>query len=307
MADLDNVVRGHKERKTARREFLVRLGSAGLGIGAGTLIAGCGGGGGSFAAGAGGGPISEAAIKSAFLDIQKDENDHVTFLASALGAAARPRPTFDPKLLTVPDEQTLWHIASALENTGPGAYLDAVSHLAAAYVPAAASIAIVEGRHAGFLNILSGKGMLLTSPNSLVGAGKDAYGLPTGLDSQGPPQMGNGSALTPGDPAGFAKSQEIPQPPTQVMARAAGFLGTVNPGNAPADNTGSGTTYLNGGPGFPSNDYSTTTPAFAPQTGNTSLIILNYALFLEYLERDFYNINVTKFYGGGPAYSQTGA
>ena len=305
MTDLDKTMREYKALKASnRREFITRLGAAGLGVAAGAAIAGCGGGGGNGGFGGpangqsgGSGAISEATVKAAFIDIQKDENDHVALLRGALGASARPRPTFDPKLLTVPNEVTLWHIASALENTGPGAYLYAAGFPGAASVlGTAASVAIVEGRHAGFLNLLSGKNILLSSPNSPVGAGKDAYGLPTGLDALGPPQAGNGTTLTPGDPVGFSKSQEIPQPPSQVAARAGAFLGTVVAGNAPVGIApGTGNTYLNGGPGFPDDQFTNTTPTFAGDTSQTAIIV-NYALFLEYLERDFYNINVTALY-----------
>ena len=50
MADLelDNIQGEEKERPAGRREFITRLGSAGLGVAAGALIAGCGGGGSGF-------------------------------------------------------------------------------------------------------------------------------------------------------------------------------------------------------------------------------------------------------------------
>ena len=299
MTDLNKTIREYKAIKAAsRRAFITRLGSAGLGVAAGAAIAGCGGGGGGFggpAIAGSSGPISEAEVKAAFLDIQHDENDHVTYLINTINAisagAARPRPTFDLALLTVPNEATLWTIADALENTGPGAYLYAAPFITAgaAYVQAAASIAIVEGRHAGFLNILTGKNAVLTSP------------LTTPPD-QAPPSPDTI------DPVAFSHSQEIPLAPSQVLARALPFLksatGSIQAGNAPAGaNTGTGITYLNGGPGFPTDNFS---DSAAPFNASVNINILNYALFLEFLERDFYNINVTKIYGGAPAYSVTG-
>ncbi len=313
MTDLRKVLSEYKARKaesqSKRREFIVRIGSAGLGLGAGAILAGCGGGGGGFGGPANGSsgsaPISEAEVRAAFLDIQKDENDHVTYLINAItgaagAAAVRPRPTFDKNLLTASttfgsggsvDEQTLWKLSDALENTGPGAYLYAVPYINAGLptVQAAASIAIVEGRHAGFLNILTGKNAVLTSPNT------------TPPDSQPP----NPDTV---DPTGFTLSQEIPQAPSQVAGRALPFLksatGSIQPGNAPTGpNTGTGITYLNGGPGFPTDTFSDTA---APFSSNMTVNVLNYALFLEYLERDFYNINVNALYGGLPAYSVIG-
>ena len=254
MTDLNKTIREYKAIKAAsRRAFITRLGSAGLGVAAGAAIAGCGGGGGGFgsspaSASGGSGPISEAEVKAAFLDIQQDENDHVTYLINTINAisagAARPRPTFDKALLTVPNEATLWTIADALENTGPGAYLYAAPFITAGagYVQAAASIAIVEGRHAGFLNILTGKNAVLTSP-----------------------------LTTPPDMRRLPRTQSIPPPsatprkfhwprlrlrraPCRSSRRA---TGSIQPGNAPAGaNTGTGITYLNGGPGFPTDNFS---------------------------------------------------
>ena len=316
MTDLKNVFREYKARKVAsqskRREFIVRVGSAGLGLGAGAILAGCGGGGNGFGgnngsanASGGSGPISESEVKAAFIDIQKDENDHVTYLINAITGAAgasavRPRPTFDFNLLKASstfgsggsvDEATFWKLSDALENTGPGAYLYAVPYitLGLATVQAAASIAIVEGRHAGFLNILTGKNVVLTSPNTTP-----ADSAPPSPDTV--------------DPAGFTFSQEVPQAPSQVASRALPFLksatGSIQPGNAPTGpNTGTGITYLNGGPGIPMDNFSDTA---APFSSNVNVNILNYALLLEYLERDFYNINVNALYGGLPAYSVTG-
>lgn len=105
----------------------------------------------------------------------------------------------------------------------------------------AASIAIVEGRHAGFLNALLNRD-LLTDPNA-------------------------SDTVSPNN-----NSREVPQLPDQVAARAAPFIQGVN---------------LNGGPALPTN----ATIASASLTD-----ILNFALFLEYLEKSFYDINVPRFF-----------
>jgi Ferritin-like domain len=92
-----------------------------------------------------------------FTQIQADENAHVAFLVNALGAFARPMPIFQGL------EQSKVHefaeVSRALENTGVGAYLGALPVLASTqlgqqYLAAAGSIALIEARHAGYLNTL---------------------------------------------------------------------------------------------------------------------------------------------------------
>jgi hypothetical protein len=92
-----------------------------------------------------------------FEQIQSDENAHVAFLVNALGAYARPTPIFQSL------EQSTVHefaeLARAFENTGVGAYLGALPVLASTaagqqYLGAAGSIALIEARHAGYLNSL---------------------------------------------------------------------------------------------------------------------------------------------------------
>jgi len=88
-----------------------------------------------------------------FSDIQRHENDHVAFLLSALGANARPKPTFQN--LLQPGFRTFFQISQALENTGVGAYLGAAQYIFSRQILAAAgSIALIEARHAGWLNSL---------------------------------------------------------------------------------------------------------------------------------------------------------
>jgi hypothetical protein len=92
-----------------------------------------------------------------FEQIQADENAHVAFLVNALGSYARPMPVFQN--LEQPTVHQFAVTARALENTGVGAYLGALPLLASSttgqqYLAAAGSIALIEARHAGFLNSL---------------------------------------------------------------------------------------------------------------------------------------------------------
>jgi hypothetical protein len=178
------------------------------------------------------GPASEA---DNFRSIQAHENDHVDFLVMALGKAARPSPIFQN--LEQATFAEFVAVSQALENTGVGAYLNAAPFIdSMEYLAAAGSIALIEGRHAVFLN-------------SFVGD----------------PITGN--ALNPKSDNNFEK----PLTALQVRTAAAPFVKN-----------------LNGGPPLA---YAETPSA------NNDIAILNFALALEYLERDFYNINVPKFFG----------
>lgn len=169
-----------------------------------------------------------------FQDIQANENAHVAALVSALGTYARPKPTFTG--LGQPDIGSFVYFSQAFENTGCGAYLGAVPYIQnPAYLAAAGSIALIEARHAGYLNFLR------VDPI-------------TGNDVN--PHANNNfeSSLTPAD----------------VGGKVAPFVKS-----------------LNGGPPL---TYSTT-----PSEGN-DIAILNFALALEFLEADFYNINVPAYF-----------
>jgi hypothetical protein len=93
--------------------------------------------------------------KAAFSEIQQDENQHVSFLMSALGTSARPKPTFQKLAQT--DVNAFASVSMALENTGVGAYLLGAGAISSkAYLAAAATILTIEARHAGFVDVLLG-------------------------------------------------------------------------------------------------------------------------------------------------------
>ncbi len=88
-----------------------------------------------------------------FEAIQTHENAHVAFLVNALGANARPQPSFVD--LTQPNLVTFAQTSRALENTGVGAYLGAAPIIFnSAYLAAAGSILTIEARHSGYINVL---------------------------------------------------------------------------------------------------------------------------------------------------------
>ena len=169
-----------------------------------------------------------------FESIRRHENDHVAFLVQALGASARPKPTFQGL-----EQQTFpafVQLAQTLENVGVGAYLGAAPFFSNAdFLAAAGSIRTVEARHAGYLNAY------VNDPLTGNLADEDA------------------------DP-----SFESPLTADAVGAAAAGFIANLN-GGPPV-------TYSN-----------------IPSAQN-DIDILNFALALEHLEAEFYNLNVPKFF-----------
>ena len=168
-----------------------------------------------------------------FRGIQQHENSHVEFLVKTLGDAARPKPNF--RGLRSQTRASFFAQSQAFENTGCGAYLGAAPVLfSKVFLAAAGSIALIEGRHAGFLNDLVGD---LTTTNV------------------------------------FGQRQTFERPLTiqEVTRLANPFIRD-----------------LNGGPPL----------TFSPvPSAENDIAILNFALALEFLEAEFYNLNVPRFFG----------
>ena len=170
--------------------------------------------------------------KRAFKAIQDDENAHVAFLVNALGAAARPKPNF--KNLLQPDLRSFVTTSNALENTGCGAYTGAAPVIFnRTFLGAAASIALIEARHAGYLNVLINN---LSTINVM----------------------------------GMEEDFELALTQQQVLTLAGPFFADFNGGTVPGYN-------------------------LTPSKAN-DIAILNFALALEYLEAEYYNVNVPKFF-----------
>ena len=214
------------------RNVLSRRASIGfLGTGAVAALAGLAGcGGGNSNSNSNIGPFSRSAVSNAFKDIMTDEDSHVAFLNAAItnaGGTPRPAPTFDTtqSVWNPADVNTFYELAVALENTGTGAYTYATRYLVSVpdVLVAAASIGLVEGRHAGFLNVLTGR-PILTDPTP-------------GLNDKSDPSTKTFTTLNGGTTADFA--QEVPQAPSEVLTRAQPFLVNVNlnGGAAPPSDT----------------------------------------------------------------------
>ena len=164
-----------------------------------------------------------------FRAIMRHENAHVAGLRALLGAAARPKPNF--RNLPQPNVRTFAVVSQTLENTGVGAYVGAVPLLQqfnSPFLDEATSIALIEARHAGYLNVL------LNDPITM-------------------------------NVEGAEQNFELPLTPERVVALASPFI-----------------LDLNGG------------PPLLPL--NSEVAVLNFALVLEDLEADFYNINVPRFF-----------
>ena len=97
--------------------------------------------------------ISVDQMQYSFRSIEDHENGHVAFLVKGLGKSARPEPIFHNLTMSSLDE--FLATSQAFENTGVAAYLAALPYINdAAYVAAAGSVALIEARHASYLNVL---------------------------------------------------------------------------------------------------------------------------------------------------------
>jgi len=100
--------------------------------------------------------MSLSSQASAFLKVvTKDENAHVKFLKSHLGAKAAKEPKFDFKGANT-NPAMFMTTAQVLENTGVHAYSgQALNIKTPAYVQAAISILTIEARHASVIGLLN--------------------------------------------------------------------------------------------------------------------------------------------------------
>ena len=132
------------------------------------------------------------------MEIQQHENDHVAFLVSALGADARPKPTFQD--LEQKKYSAFVEVARVLENTGVGAYLGAAPIINnASYLAAAGSILTVEARHSGYLNTYLKEPITAPASDEEAGPSFDAPLTPGEVDAGAGPfiaDLNGGPAVT---------------------------------------------------------------------------------------------------------------
>jgi hypothetical protein len=95
--------------------------------------------------------ITDPATLAFLKTTTRDENAHVAALESALGSSAIAKPKFFFDHIPA-DESAFQQTAYVLENTGVHAYLGQLTNISSpAYLAAAGSIALIEGRHAAVI------------------------------------------------------------------------------------------------------------------------------------------------------------
>jgi|GEM_PF-1448290 len=136
---------GEEPGASGRRAFLRSSAAAAVALPAAALL------GGSAARAADDGVDDFTRFGNDFRSVRTHEQHHVDFLVKALGANARPEPTF--KNLEQRTVRQFVFVSQALENTGCGAYVGAAPFILDRGILAdTATIALIEGRHAGWLN-----------------------------------------------------------------------------------------------------------------------------------------------------------
>jgi hypothetical protein len=88
--------------------------------------------------------------------VAEHEREHVAYLKKALGAKARPKPTFQFRDATK-NERSFLATAVLLENLGVSAYNGQAANLTKPALAAAAEIVSVEGRHAAWISDIAGQ------------------------------------------------------------------------------------------------------------------------------------------------------
>jgi len=136
---------GDSPAANGRREFLRFSAAAAVAAPAVAFV------GGSYSRGADDGVDDFKLLGNDFRSVRSHEQDHVDFLVKALGNNARPEPSF--KGLEQRTVRQFVFVSQALENTGCGAYVGAAPFILDRGILAdTGTIALIEGRHAGWLN-----------------------------------------------------------------------------------------------------------------------------------------------------------
>lgn len=222
--ETEGILDGGQPFRPSRRGFLGRTATAAAGAAAAGLVVATPG-------------TAHAAVpqlypgqnRRIFQELLNDENSHANFLVGTLGGNARPRPVFQNLIASNVNQFVAQAIA--FENISARSYVGALPYVNDPGAQSSvARIALVEGRHAGVVDVLLNQTVV---------------------------------------PAGLAF--ELPMSVGEMIADTSHFVNSLNGGSTP--------TY----------DQS--------RSASNDIAILNFLLFIEFLESQFYNINVPKFFG----------
>jgi hypothetical protein len=131
------------------------------------------------------GQITDPATQAFLATTVRDENAHVAALQQALGSNAIASPTFN--FQGIPENQAMFQqTAYVLENTGVHAYFGQINNIRLpAYLAAAGSIAIVEGRHAAVIGSIINDTPSGIAPNGPFDTGETAQQVLTAVAGTG--------------------------------------------------------------------------------------------------------------------------